>query len=181
VSNISDDRNLSELARPFVQTLPPWLLLTDASKKDVLDSVDELAFEGIIARTMSGETMTTKEAVLAAVANAFDFPDWFGRNWDALEELLGELDWIPSLGYAAWILGAEHLLKDDTPDQFRVLVSLLDSVASKWSKGIRDGEVWDRPACPFHIGFQTEEHSELSILVSKLKASGAIFRTIERS
>ena len=29
-----------------------------------------------------------KEAVLARIAQALDFPDWFGRNWDALADCL---------------------------------------------------------------------------------------------
>ena len=35
----------------------------------------------------------TREAVLDAVADALRLPEWFGRNLDALEESLGDLDW----------------------------------------------------------------------------------------
>jgi hypothetical protein len=34
----------------------------------------------------------TKEALLAAIAEALALPDYFGQNWDALEESLGDLD-----------------------------------------------------------------------------------------
>lgn len=34
-----------------------------------------------------------KDAMLAATARALAFPDWFGGNWDALEDCLCDLSW----------------------------------------------------------------------------------------
>jgi hypothetical protein len=33
------------------------------------------------------------DAFLAAIARAIDAPDWFGHNWDALADVLGDLSW----------------------------------------------------------------------------------------
>jgi len=41
------------------------------------------------ARTARLATPRSKLAFLDALAADLDFPDWFGRNWDSLEELLG--------------------------------------------------------------------------------------------
>ncbi len=37
----------------------------------------------------------TKQAALAAIADALSFPDWFGHNLDALYDCLTDLSWLP--------------------------------------------------------------------------------------
>lgn len=41
----------------------------------------------------------SKGLFLAAVAQAVRAPDWFGTNWDALADALGDLSWQPATGY----------------------------------------------------------------------------------
>lgn len=40
-----------------------------------------------------------KGELLAALARALDAPEWFGNNWDALADALGDLSWRPAPGY----------------------------------------------------------------------------------
>jgi hypothetical protein len=40
-----------------------------------------------------------KGAILAALAEAIAAPGWFGNNWDALADALGDLSWRPAPGY----------------------------------------------------------------------------------
>lgn len=41
----------------------------------------------------------SKGALLAALAQAVAAPEWFGNNWDALADSLGDLSWNPAPGY----------------------------------------------------------------------------------
>ncbi len=43
--------------------------------------------------------MQGKGEFLAAVARAIHAPGWFGNNWDALADALGDLSWQPAAGY----------------------------------------------------------------------------------
>ena len=40
-----------------------------------------------------------KGEFLVAIAQAIHAPDWFGANWDALADALGDLSWCSSPGY----------------------------------------------------------------------------------
>lgn len=40
-----------------------------------------------------------KEQMLATIAKALKFPDWFGHNFDALADCLADMSWKPAEGY----------------------------------------------------------------------------------
>ena len=85
---------------------------------------------------IEGRNIARKEQLMNAVATALDFPEHFGRNWDALEECLTDLEWVDGEGYVIYYEHIDPLLAAH-PDQFETLVEILrDSVAS-WKE---DGE-----------------------------------------
>ena len=51
-----------------------------------------------------------KGALLNAVSDALCFPDYFGGNWDALEECIRDLSWLPEgrRSFASRRLAAFH-------------------------------------------------------------------------
>ena len=68
-----------------------------------------------------------KAQLLKNIASALDFPDWFGHNWDALEDCLTDLSWRDAPG---------HVLLIESPrpgDDLGVLVDILRSSAEFWA------------------------------------------------
>ena len=66
---------------------------------------------------------------LHAISQALRFPDWFGGNWDALEDCLGDLSWRPGNGHVLVLRNWQALTSDD----LGVLIDVLRSSAESWS------------------------------------------------
>jgi len=71
-----------------------------------------------------------KRALLAAIAQVLEFPEWFGGNWDALEDCLTDLSWRRAGGHLLVLEGAQRLARDD----FGILVDVLSSSAEYWAE-----------------------------------------------
>ena len=74
-----------------------------------------------------------KEAVLGRFAQALDFPDWFGGNWDALADCLNDLSWLPAPGHVL-LLDHSHDWKQADPVGFDVLLEIGNEVATRWAE-----------------------------------------------
>ena len=66
---------------------------------------------------------------LRAISRALQFPDWFGGNWDALEDCLADLSWRPEDGRVLVFSNWQALSGDD----LGVLLDVLRSSAEFWS------------------------------------------------
>ena len=65
-----------------------------------------------------------KEGLLKSIAAALRFPEWFGHNWDALEDCLSDL---PEKGYVVLFDQAK------AGDDLGVLIDVLRASASSWA------------------------------------------------
>ena len=69
----------------------------------------------------------TKHAMLERIAKALAFPDWFGGNWDALEDCLIDLSWCEAEGHVLVFAGLRP------SDDLGVLIDVLASSAEFWA------------------------------------------------
>ena len=80
-----------------------------------------------------------KQGLLDAVASAFEFPEWFGGNWDALEDCLTDLSWKKAPGYVLLLEhGAEFARR--SPHELAVAIEVFESVAEYWDE--QDKPFW---------------------------------------
>lgn len=68
--------------------------------------------------------------VLQAIAEALEFPDWFGENWDALEDCLTDLSWRKAAGHVLVFEGLGALALDERG----TLIDVLASAAQFWAE-----------------------------------------------
>jgi len=70
-----------------------------------------------------GQALNFQDA-LEKLGTAFEFPDWYGANFDALVDCLLEPDWKPAPGHVLFIEGCAHL-RQLNPDDFSTLLEVL--------------------------------------------------------
>ena len=81
-----------------------------------------------------------------------ELPDYFGRNLNALDECMADLEWLHVDGRPMVIIlrDAEMILPQDR-EAFEGLIDIMQRGGEEWSKPIAEGELWDRLAAPFHF------------------------------
>lgn len=76
----------------------------------------------------------TKQALLARLKAGLSLPDYFGANWDALEECLRDLQIEGSQGVLLVLRSADALLSVPASDR-HTLTSILSETARFWEGG----------------------------------------------
>lgn len=98
---------------------PPAMLEANvALAGQTLFEVDLLAVQG-------------KGAFLAALAQVLGAPDWFGHNWDALADVLGDLSWRPASGYALVLCSQDAKLGLSDAD-YDIVLNIFNDTVSYW-------------------------------------------------
>jgi hypothetical protein len=59
----------------------------------------ELAAAGWAVYVLDGRGLGGAQGLFDRCARVLAFPAWFGHNWDALADCLGDLSWLPGKGY----------------------------------------------------------------------------------
>lgn len=72
-----------------------------------------------------------KGEFLAALAQGIRAPDWFGHNWDALADALGDLSWHPARGYVLVLHDGGEMLGLNASD-YEVVSEVFAGTVSFW-------------------------------------------------
>ena len=112
---------------------------------------------GLVLKIIKGLHCKTPATLLAEFARALEFPDYFGHNWDALEECLTDLEWLPAKGYIVLITDAAHVLSNDDTE-YETFLEILCDAGEAWGSGQAGMGV--RRAAPFHVLFAVSEREK---------------------
>ena len=94
-----------------------WCCLHYAGAGDVTPQLRAaLQSAGIAAFDLNGEPIHSRDDLLRGIADAMQFPDYFGMNWDAVIDCLRDLgDRHPAEGYVLFVHAAEWLWRQGLP------------------------------------------------------------------
>jgi len=134
-------------------TKPPWtsLLVVKAGQRP-----ESLVHPptGLVLKIIKGRHCKTPASLFAEFAGVLEFPDYFGHNWDALEDCLTDLEWLPAKGYILLITDAAHVLSNDE-EEYETFLEILRDAGEAWGNG--QAGMGMRRATPFHALFAVSE------------------------
>ena len=131
-------------------TQPPYVELLVVKKGQTYEDCITPP-SGFVVRVFDGRKCHTKAGLLGEFARVLDFPSYFGKNWDAFEECLTDLQWLPAPGYLFVITDADQVLPDHD-EEYETFINILEEAGKVWAT-----EQDVRPAIPFHVLLVVEE------------------------
>lgn len=76
-------------------------------------------------------TVRDKASLFERLATALEFPDWFGHNWDALADCLGDLSWLQADGYLILLENCDGFRTGHGGD-FATALQVFSSASDAW-------------------------------------------------
>jgi RNAse (barnase) inhibitor barstar len=146
-------KHVLTLTANLQSTKPPWTSLLVVTGGQRAESLVRPPTEFVL-RIIQGAKCRTTDSLLTECARALDFPDYFGHNWDALEECLIDLEWLPAKGYVLLITDAGGVLPDDE-EEYETFLEILRDAGEAWGTG--QVGMGARRATPFHVLFAVSE------------------------
>jgi hypothetical protein len=104
-----------------------------------------LADSGLHVASVDGAHLRSYADLLRAVGEAFSFPDYYGQNYNALNDCLRDFSWLPAPGYVLRIRNAEDLWRR-APDAAGGLIESWLFCAAHWAAM--------SPPLPFYLLFE---------------------------
>lgn len=157
---------------PLLRSREPWLHILSASESDTCDALwaIERSTQGkAVCRVVRGRKATSESAFFDECAAAWQFPYYFGENWDAVDECLADLAWLPAETYLFCVTQGIHLLEKESHEQQQRLLKVLQRVANGGKQPTAEAA-----AKAFHVLLQctAKEHRPLE---QRLQAAGVPF------
>lgn len=154
----------------FTNLQRPYFHITESSKYEIKTKFSkEVITEKHVVKEVLGNKCMSYEELLSEFSESLEFPDYFGFNWNALDECLNDLDWLGGNSYLLIIYDTELVLLDDD-NNFKILVSILQRSVDEWTFG-RNYDEFPTPPTPFHVLFHCET-GKADEIKSKLNCYG---------
>lgn len=144
-----------------------------------------------VVKIIKGSQCKTKEALFKEFATVLEFPDYFGHNWDALDECIQDLAWLPAKKYVIFITDLDQIVIESVRDMHNLFLDILKDAVREWDTDNDYRPV--KKATPLHIivvnkpytsseeiekRLQNEEIQYSFISYMRFFMSGEIYKTV---
>jgi len=115
----------------YITQLLPVKPLADRDSVAIANGADGLQKLKTEIFYLDGREILDKQSFLRKVAEVMRFPDYFGYNWDALEECITDLDWCPAARYIL-IYDYPEVFSKVEPEEWKMANDILRSAVEYW-------------------------------------------------
>jgi RNAse (barnase) inhibitor barstar len=91
----------------------------------------DLAPAGLQVAVVDGQVAVDRNGIFDELARTMCFPDYFGRNWDAVYDCLTDPSLLPVDGSVIFLDGCDRL-SDDHPDQWQIALKVFGEACTFW-------------------------------------------------
>src|SRR5215210_258636 len=109
---------------------PSGVYLIDASQRERILRHGAFPAEFAVG-VLDGAAAGSRVGFFQEIARALHFPDYFGRNWDAVYDCLTDFNWLPAAGYVL-VLDAFDDLAMNEPGQWEIGLKVLREACAFW-------------------------------------------------
>jgi Barstar (barnase inhibitor) len=95
---------------------------------------------------LSGERMRDRQRLFDQFATLFQFPHYFGDNWNAFVDCIEDLDWLRASGFVLVVFNALEVLEEGDPDELELWLEILSDAGASFASATTF-----RPALPFRV------------------------------
>ena len=137
----------------LTQTNTPQLHALIAESSAARDTLRALAGKSILVRFVRGKKATTLADFYNEMSAALQFPLYFGGNWDALADCLGDPSGLEAEhGMVVVISDAGRLLESAGPADLDTFARVISATCAHWRQAKHQ---------PFHVVFMAENEGGL--------------------
>ena len=86
----------------------------------------------ILSVTLDGKSMKSRDCLFNEISKKMNFPDYFGRNWNALDDCFQDLAWIEQDEITVTLLNKEYILTEDCSDEIDIFYSCITDAEKYW-------------------------------------------------
>lgn len=101
----------------------------------LLNSLSEKhSTEKILVANIDGEQVDTLDKFYEELITQLKFPDNFGRNFDAFDEMINDLDWLDETIIRIVFKNYDDFLSEENDEAREILLTILDDAAAEWKR-----------------------------------------------
>ena len=107
----------------------------------ILNTVsDKHSTEKTLVAIIEGQHTDTLEKFYSSIATQLKFPDNFGNNFDAFDEMMNDLDWLEEDRVYLIFRNYDVFLVEENDEDREIILTILDDASTEWKRMNGEGK-----------------------------------------